>query len=103
MHPSAMVRMNWFVENYVPAEKNVSILDVGSYNVNGCYRDLFKARENVKYVGLDITEGPNVDVVAKEPYDWSNVEDESFDFIISGNAFEHIEYPWLTIRLIIES
>ena len=76
------------------------MLDVGAYNVNGCYRDLFAQNSNVEYVGLDIEAGPNVDIVVNSPYNWDNVEDESYDFVISGNAFEHIEFPWLTIKLI---
>lgn len=103
MHTSAMVRMNWFIQNYVPPtalNKKIRVLDVGAYNVNGCYRDLFAQYPNVEYVGLDIEAGPNVDVVVNSPYNWDNVEDEAFDFVISGNAFEHIEFPWLTIKLI---
>jgi len=97
MHKSAMRRMKWFVDNYIPRNEKVKVLDVGSYNVNGCYKSLF-AGTQVEYVGLDITSGPNVDIVPKDPYSWDEIEDESFDFIISGNAFEHIEYPWLTIK-----
>ena len=99
MHTSAMVRMSWFVENYVKGRGHVRVLDVGSYNVNGCMRPLFEGLD-VEYVGLDIVAGPNVDVVMDEPYNWDNVPDESFDFVISANAFEHIECPWLTIKLI---
>ena len=99
MHQSAMVRMSWFVDNYVKGRGKVRVLDVGSYNVNGCMRPLFDGTE-AEYVGLDIEAGPNVDVVMNEPYNWDNIPDSSFDFVISANAFEHIEYPWLTIKLI---
>lgn len=34
----------------------------------------------------------------KDSYCWDCLPDESFDYIISGQAFEHIEYPWLTIK-----
>ena len=97
MHKSAMRRMKWFVENYIPKDKKVKVLDVGSYNVNGSYRQLFNGSQ-VEYVGLDLSKGPNVDFIPKDPYSWNELPDESFDFIISGNAFEHIEYPWLTIK-----
>ena len=100
MHQSAMLRMNWFIENYVAKDKKVKVLDVGSYNVNGCYKDLFQKRNNVEYFGLDVQAGPNVDIVTNGNYDWDNVENEAFDYVISGNTFEHIEYPWLTIKLI---
>lgn len=99
MHQSAMLRMSWFVDNYIKDKGKVRVLDVGSYNVNGCMRPLFDDTE-AEYVGLDIEAGPNVDVVMNEPYNWDNIPDESFDFVISANAFEHIEYPWLTIKLI---
>ena len=99
MHTSAMVRMSWFVDNYVKGKGKVKVLDVGSYNVNGCMKPLFDGTD-AEYTGLDIEAGPNVDVVMNDPYNWDNVPDESFDFVISANAFEHIEYPWLTIKLI---
>ena len=62
-------------------------------------RPLFDGTD-VEYVGLDIEPGPNVDVVMNDAYNWDNLPDESFDFAISANAFEHVEYPWLTIKLI---
>ena len=43
---SAMLRMNWFVQNYITPplaqlDKKIKVLDVGAYNINGCYRELF--------------------------------------------------------------
>lgn len=96
MHTSTMVRMKWFVENYVKKE-GAKVLDVGSYDVNGSYKKLFDGM-NIQYVGLDIEAGPNVDVVMESPYSWDNLKDNEYDYIISGQAFEHIEYPWLTIK-----
>ena len=96
MHKSAIKRMEWFVQNYIPKDKEVNILDIGSYSVNGNYRSLFNGYK-AHYSGLDITPGPNVDIVVADPYNWAELKDESFDFIISGNAFEHIEYPWLSM------
>lgn len=96
MHTSTMVRMEWFVEHYVNKE-GAKVLDVGSYDVNGSYKSLFNGK-NIQYVGLDIEAGPNVDVVMHSPYSWDNINDEEFDYIISGQAFEHIEFPWLTIK-----
>lgn len=43
-------------------------------------------------------EGPNVDVVLKNPYDWDAIESDSFDLVISGQAFEHIEFFWKTME-----
>jgi len=39
-------------------------------------------------------DGPNVDVVLTNPYDWSAIETDSFDVVISGQALEHIEFFW---------
>lgn len=102
MHISSMKRMQCFVENYCFNNECLGdgakrrILDVGSYDVNGTYKALFPENK-FEYVGLDITTGPNVDVVLDNMYCWNLIQDESFDYIISGQAFEHIEYPWLTI------
>lgn len=96
MHKSAILRMQWFVDNYIPTDRYIRVLDVGSCDVNGSYRMLFHGK-NVDYVGLDMIAGRNVDYVPQNPYQWNELENESFDFVISGNAFEHIEFPWLTI------
>lgn len=100
MHNSAMLRMKWFVDHYIPRDKIIKVLDVGSYDVNGSYRSLFDDKNNVHYIGLDMSDGPNVDYVPKDPYVWSELQDGSFDFVVSGSAFEHIEYPWLTMEQI---
>lgn len=75
----------------------IRILDVGSYGVNGTYKEIFSDEKRFIYTGLDLMPGPNVDYVPRDPYKWEGLEDESFDVIISGQAFEHIEFPWLTI------
>lgn len=100
MHNSAMKRMEWFVKNYIPTDRQVKVLDVGSYDVNGCYKQLFSNMPNVSYVGADVSAGPNVDTVLEYPYCWIEFDPDSFDFIISGNAFEHIEYPWASMEQI---
>ncbi len=50
-----------------------------------------------KYTGLDMIEGHNVDIVVENPYRWKEVADNAFDVVISGQMFEHVEFPWLTI------
>jgi len=69
------------------------VLDIGALDINGNNRYLFPGCD---YIGLDIGEGPNVDVVCvgheyAEP-------DGSFDVVISTNAFEHDMYFALTLR-----
>lgn len=96
MHKSSLMRMEWFIKNYIGSNKEFKVLDVGSYNVNGTYRDLFKNYKAI-YHGLDLEKGPNVDIVVRNPYKWSEIETESYDVVISGQAFEHIEFFWLTM------
>ena len=42
MHKSSMLRMKWFVDTYLDETKKGNILDVGSYDVNGTYKELFE-------------------------------------------------------------
>lgn len=101
MHKASYLRMNYLVGYYEPyftTEKGkIKVLDVGSYDVNGSYKGIFQEQKYV-YKGLDMCEGPNVDIVPADIYNWREIEDNQFDLVISGQAFEHIEYPWLTIK-----
>jgi len=78
----------------------MALLDVGSYDVSriGTYGYLFKeAGANFEYTGLDLDAGPNVDIVAVKPYHWDMIPDESYDVVISGQTFEHMEFFWLAM------
>lgn len=96
MHKSSMARMNWFVNTYLNDKKKRKILDVGSYNVNGCYKELF-CQEKFEYEGLDMENGPNVDIVPQNTYNWQEINNDNYDVIISGQALEHIEFFWVTV------
>src|SRR5262245_27514324 len=71
------------------------VLDVGSMDLNGSYRVLFDD-PRWQYTGVDLEPGNGVDVVLVSPYDWKAIPSHSFDIVISGQAFEHIEFPWIT-------
>ena len=45
-----------------------------------------------------MSKGPNVDIVPQKIYQWDEVKDQTYDLVISGQALEHIEYPWLTMK-----
>ena len=93
MHPSSMELMRSFVVRYANVLPGCpEVLDVGSYSVNGSYRALFDKR--FQYTGLDMAAGPNVDLVLPA-YDWSSLRADAFDIVISGQAFEHIEFFWV--------
>ena len=98
MHESSIKRMEWFADKYLSKAETerIKVLDVGSYNVNGCYRNIFTDK-GYEYKGLDMEDGPNVDVVPRNTYKWDEIETNSFDAVISGQALEHIEFFWLTV------
>ena len=83
-----------FKKMYLNKNDNLDILDVGSYDVNGTSKDIFDY-SNWKYTGMDIKEGPNVDVI----YDNNGVfpfDDNIFDVVVSSNTFEHDPKFWIT-------
>jgi len=95
-----MKRVEWFEHNYKTFLENktqIRVLDVGGRDINGNYKQLFKA-ENYIYEVLDIADGDGVDIIPREPYSWKEIEDDTYDIVISGQTFQHIEYPWLTIK-----
>lgn len=72
-----------FINNFI----NVKVLEVGSLNLNGTVRQSF---EHCEYIGLDLGEGPGVDVVCEgQNYD---APDNHFDTVISCECFEHNPY-----------
>ena len=92
--------------------KNVDVVDVGSLDINGNNRGLFGRS---RYVGVDIVNGYNVDVVGyahevlhqiefkeRTPvwnHELSRIEEVSYcDVTISTEALEHDKFWHLTLR-----
>ena len=98
MHKSSLDKMSWFVNEYLVDYKGVNrdILDLGSYDVNGSYRAFFDDAA-WHYQGVDMEAGKNVDIVLRHPYFWQEIKSKSKDVIISGQAFEHVEFFWVLI------
>ena len=82
--------------------QKLRVLDVGSLDVNGSYRNLFDADFWI-YEGLDMEHGENVDFVPADPYNWKELRSNTYDLIISGQALEHIEFPWKILKILKES
>lgn len=72
----------------------LSVLEVGSYNVNGSVRPLFKEAKN--YVGIDNREGPGVDRVMDASL--LNFHGPMFDIVISTEMLEHDPAFWISMR-----
>jgi hypothetical protein len=75
---------------------NVKVLDIGSLDVNGSNRNLFRSSE---YTGLDVAPGKNVDVVdSGHTY---GGPDKYYDTIVSTEVFEHDMHYQNTVQNVI--
>src|SRR5438128_1522274 len=63
---------------------NRLVLEIGSVDQRGSVRDLFS---NCNYIGVDVSAGPSVDLVAQGQL--LSFEAESFDTVLSAEAMEH--------------
>lgn len=99
MHKSSYNKMKKFKEDYLNPKKRLKILDIGSYDKNGDFNyGLILNEKKWKYHGLDLKAGNNVDIVVDDPYDWKEIKNKTYDVVVSGQAFEHMEYFWLTLE-----
>lgn len=92
MHDSAFRIGELVMQTYCDLPK-AKILEIGSMDVNGSLRDF--AEPTTEYVGVDLEEGPSVDVVVK-PGEKLPFDDLSFDLIMASSAFEHDPRFWDT-------
>ena len=72
---------------------NLSVLDVGSFDVGGSIKDFFK-KDN--YTGVDLVKGPNVDIILNGSE--LHQLNQKFDIVISCECFEHAK-NWKKIFL----
>jgi SAM-dependent methyltransferase len=77
VHQSSLDKMLAFKKKYLEGRENepLLILDLGSCDVNGSYRGYFEV----------------------SCYYWREIKSGSADVVVSGQAFEHIEFFWLTM------
>ena len=102
MHLSSIVHMTQFFKKYL--KDGEKVLEIGSrspvehpcMDYRGLPESFLPRIKNVNYIGLDIEAGYEVDLVVQDPYEWKEIADETFDIVISGQTFEHIEFFWLT-------
>jgi len=89
MHQSVMGFVALAVKKYDLRHKKV--LEIGSYNVNGSVRWLFKG----DYTGIDREAGPGVDLLMNASD--MDLDDHSFDVVVSTSQLEHDPTFWLTL------
>jgi len=97
MHASSLENMQKAYERYVKTSINytgdkINVIDIGGANVNGSYADIFSS-SLFTYSAVDIYPGDAVDIVLENPYVLP-FDDNEIDIIISGQAFEHVEFFW---------
>jgi SAM-dependent methyltransferase len=94
MHRSSYEHMGDLVARYLGDRVPGVVVDIGSSDVNGSYRTIFDST-GWRYLGCDVAPGANVDVVAPSPYRYP-FRSNTIDLTISGQAFEHIEFFWIS-------
>lgn len=100
MHKSSFLKAEFFLKHYggsLPKEGDLHrVLEIGAKSYGqDTYKPLFPA-DKFKYTGLDIEDGPNVDIVPNHVLLWEEIADESYDLCISGQTFEHNPFFWGT-------
>ena len=83
--------MDWRTHNYYDYKK-FDILEIGSLNINGGARQLLESHAET-YLGIDIQEGPGVDLVADAT---KFTKPDAFDVVVCNEVFEHLK-DWPTI------
>ena len=96
MHDNSRVLMRRLLEGHVTDAPGKSVVDVGSRDTNGSYRDLIVRASFARYTGIDICDGKNVDIVVPERGLWDTVQPA--DVVISGQCVEHVRRPWRWIK-----
>jgi len=93
MHNTQKILMNALMKKYFKNNTNKTVYDIGSYDVNGNHKnDVTNLKFN--YIGVDVLQGPNVDLVVDSNFNYSKLYNQC-DYIISGSCLEHVEAPWL--------
>jgi SAM-dependent methyltransferase len=92
-HKSQQLFFQSVKKKYPSFFTDVKILDIGSLDINGNIKHLFK--QPYYYIGVDLFEGKNVNVVCPGHLYDSGFQ---FDIVVSGECFEHDMYYGRTIQ-----
>lgn len=97
MHNSQHERMERCVQRYLDKNRHYRVVEIGSAKSkenHRTHRDLFGDYDH-DYLGVDVREASNVDVVMRKPYRIP-LATNSADVVVCGSAFEHIPFFWVT-------
>jgi hypothetical protein len=95
MHEASMRFWRWAKESMPDRFAGTRICEIGSFNVNGSLREVFKID-----VGVDFRKGPCVDIVSLAHK--VNLPSDSFDAVVSASMLEHDPYWDLSIAKMVE-
>jgi SAM-dependent methyltransferase len=98
VHRSAYEHMKMAMARHLPKDRRLEVLELGSARVANQpldHRSLL-AEVDHSYIGVDIREADNVDVVMKKPYTIP-ARSNSKDVVIAGQVFEHIPFFWASM------
>ncbi|KPJ66981.1 methyltransferase type 11 [candidate division WOR-1 bacterium DG_54_3] len=73
--------------------KGKRVIEIGSCDTNGSLRPLVESYYPAEYIGVDIADGPGVDMICKAEDILDRFGKESFDIVISTELLEHI-WDW---------
>ena len=83
--------LRWAANNLAREElKGKRILEVGSYDVNGSLRYVIGLTDIAEYTGVDVVEGPGVDIVSPAEKLVDRFGKDRFDIVVSTCVLEHI-------------
>lgn len=89
MHPGVM---KWGSSVITPSlVEGKEVLEVGSRDVNGSFRDLIEPLKPGRYVGIDIEKGPGVDIVMDVSKLLHFAGERAWDLIVCNEMLEHCE------------
>lgn len=96
MHPTSYDNALLFYETFIRPQLDTNlpmlrVVEFGSCDINGNLRGIF---QHCHYIGLDMSAGPNVDIVCSG--ETTPFEPGSVDVIISSSNFEHDDCFWMT-------
>jgi SAM-dependent methyltransferase len=101
MHPAAYKAMQRCVADFVPQDRRLTVVDLGSGTVQerldeGMTHGALFAEYDAEIIGVDVVAKPNVDIVLDKPYSVP-MKSNSVDVVISGQVFEHLPFFWASM------
>lgn len=95
MHETSINKVRELLSTHVPSGTITKTFEVGALDDTFSYRKvLLEHSPNVKYVGIDILEGPNVDFIDSAYLLHDSVKRHGNpDLVLSGQMLEHLHEP----------